>query len=95
MFIRILYDFLLWKYSTLIKNNEAKYRQRWIVRTWIVYEDNKVGGGVYAKVVSFADIQTIVSTFPSEQYGSKMLQDSTLIMDETIYEKVEEVPLGR
>ena len=56
-------------------------------RTWIVYEDNKAGGGVFAKVVSFADIQTIVSTFPPEQYGSKLLQDSTLIMDETIYEK--------
>lgn len=54
-------------------------------RTWIIYEDNKPEGGIFAKVVSFSDVDNIVSSFPPEQYGTKLLEGSIRILDDTIY----------
>jgi hypothetical protein len=55
-------------------------------RTWIVYEDNKVGGGIYAKVVPFAEIDTIVSNNPPAQYGNLLLAGPIqALTDNTVY----------
>jgi hypothetical protein len=56
-------------------------------RTWIVYEDNKVGGGIYAKVVPFPDVDTIVSNNPPAQYGNLLLNGAIPILnDTTVYD---------
>ena len=54
-------------------------------RTWIVYEDNKPGGGIYAKVVTFQDINNIVSAADPDDYGTELLKNSTRIIDDSIY----------
>ena len=54
-------------------------------RTWIIYEDNKPGGGIYAKVVSFEDVNNIVSGNDPGNYGTELLKNSVKIMDDSIY----------